>query len=107
MVCTVYVLSETKGADQLRGYRATDLHLWLLLLQGAGFLMIRFICHNFQLKSEVSSCVVNVGKGGWCTVHGDLMLTWFLHSTESKRSLPTHVVAPCFLKAMGLETVWW
>ena len=34
-----YLFSKNKGADQLCGYRAADMHLLFLLIQKAGFLM--------------------------------------------------------------------
>ena len=36
-----YLCSENKGADQLHGYSAADLHLYFSHMQKAGFLMKR------------------------------------------------------------------
>ena len=38
-----YPSSENKGADQLRGYRESDLRLWFSHMQIVGFLMTRLI----------------------------------------------------------------
>ena len=38
-----YSSSESKGADQLRGYRETDLRLCFLHMQKSGFLITRLI----------------------------------------------------------------
>ena len=38
-----YLCSENKGADQLRGYRKSDLRLCFRIMQNVGFLMTRLI----------------------------------------------------------------
>ena len=42
----VYACSENKGADQLRGYHAADLHLCFVHMQKAEFLMTWLIIQN-------------------------------------------------------------
>ena len=41
----MYLCSENKGADQLRGYHAADLQLCFFAYEKAGFLMMRLKLH--------------------------------------------------------------
>ena len=47
-----YPCSENKGADQLRGYREADLHLFFTHMQKSGFLMSWLIFSRHCMKTD-------------------------------------------------------
>ena len=62
-----YLFSENKGADQLHGYRAADLHLCFCMCEKAGFSQDAAHFANFSIRPICGSLELSLGY--FCTVN--------------------------------------